>query len=175
PVSVLEGDSVTLRTGLTDIHDVIQWRFGQQKSPIAEINRTAGIFNTFDGADGRFTDKLQLDCLTGSLTINNIGTRHSGLYKADISSSKHTIHKTFNVTVRDDVQSMSVMEGDSVTLRTRLTKIQTDDQIMWKFGDQGELFPRLNDPVNEKCFFTSDVTFCAEASEHVSRNPGSFQ
>uniref|UniRef100_A0A673JUN3 Immunoglobulin domain-containing protein n=1 Tax=Sinocyclocheilus rhinocerous TaxID=307959 RepID=A0A673JUN3_9TELE len=110
PVSVLEGDSVTLRTGLTDIHDVIQWRFGQQKSPI-------------------------LDCLTGSLTINNIGTRHSGLYKADISSSKHTIHKTFNVTVRDAVKSELVTKGKTVTLQTNVTEIQKDDQILWMFGE----------------------------------------
>uniref|UniRef100_A0A8C2JMH6 Immunoglobulin domain-containing protein n=1 Tax=Cyprinus carpio TaxID=7962 RepID=A0A8C2JMH6_CYPCA len=50
----------------------------------------------------------------------------------------------------DDVESVSVLEGDSVTLHTGLTKIQTDDQIVWKFGDQGKLFPHLNDPVNKK-------------------------
>uniref|UniRef100_A0A9J8DB14 Immunoglobulin domain-containing protein n=1 Tax=Cyprinus carpio carpio TaxID=630221 RepID=A0A9J8DB14_CYPCA len=153
-VSVLVGDSVTLQTGLTDIQRdaVIQWRFDHQKSPVAEINRTAGIFNTYDGADGRFRDRLQLDHQTGSLIIKNMRITHSGLYEADIirTSSKHTIHKTFNVTVSDDVQSVSVLQGDSVTLHTGLTKIQTDDQIVWKFGDQGKLFPRLNDPVNKK-------------------------
>ncbi|XP_042605430.1 uncharacterized protein LOC109107503 [Cyprinus carpio] len=153
-VSVLEGDSVTLQTSLTHKQRdaVIQWRFDHQKSPVAEINRTAGIFNTYDGADGRFRDRLQLDHQTGSLIIKNMRNTHSGLYEADIirTSSKHTIHKTFNVTVSDDVQSVSVLEGDSVTLHTDLTKIQTDDQIVWKFGDQGKLFPRLNDPVNKK-------------------------
>uniref|UniRef100_A0A8C1PTJ1 Immunoglobulin domain-containing protein n=1 Tax=Cyprinus carpio TaxID=7962 RepID=A0A8C1PTJ1_CYPCA len=102
-VSVLVGDSVTLQTGLTDIQRdaVIQWRFDHQKSPVAEINRTAGIFNTYDGADGRFRDRLQLDHQTGSLIIKNMRITHSGLYEADIirTSSKHTIHKTFNVTV----------------------------------------------------------------------------
>uniref|UniRef100_A0A671MKV3 Immunoglobulin domain-containing protein n=1 Tax=Sinocyclocheilus anshuiensis TaxID=1608454 RepID=A0A671MKV3_9TELE len=132
PVSVLVGDSVTLLTGLTYIHDVIQWRSDHQNSPVAEIDRKAGLFNT---SDGRFTDKLQLDCLTGSLTIRNIGTRHSGLYKADISSSKHTIHKTFNVTVRDAVKSELVTKGETVTLQTNVTEIQKDDQILWIFGE----------------------------------------
>ncbi len=103
-VSVMEGDSVTLNTGLTEIqtHDETQSRFEHQNSPVAEINRKARKTSTNDDTDGRFRDKLQLDNLTGSLTIRNIGIKHSGLHEADIStssSSKHTIHKTFNVTV----------------------------------------------------------------------------
>uniref|UniRef100_A0A673MMJ4 Immunoglobulin domain-containing protein n=1 Tax=Sinocyclocheilus rhinocerous TaxID=307959 RepID=A0A673MMJ4_9TELE len=108
PVTVMVGDSVALHTDVPDIqrYDVIRWRFGQQTSPIAEINRKAGIFNTSDGPDGRFRDRLQLDNQTGSLTIKSIGTKHSGLYEVDISSSKHTIHKTFSVTV----------SGESITV-----------------------------------------------------------
>ncbi|XP_051549100.1 natural killer cell receptor 2B4-like [Myxocyprinus asiaticus] len=37
---------------------------------------------------------------------------------------------------RDGVKSVSVMEGDSVTLHTDLTEIQRDDQILWQFGPQ---------------------------------------
>nr|XP_055074183.1 natural killer cell receptor 2B4-like isoform X2 [Misgurnus anguillicaudatus] len=36
----------------------------------------------------------------------------------------------------DEVKSVSVMEGDFVTLNTDITQIQKDDQIMWKFGPQ---------------------------------------
>ncbi len=103
-VSVLVGDSVTLNTDLTEIQtdDETQSRFKHQNSPVAEINRKARKISTNDDTDGRFRDKLQLDNLTGSLTIRNIGIKHSGLHEADIStssSSKHTIHKIFNVTV----------------------------------------------------------------------------
>ncbi|KAL0161435.1 hypothetical protein M9458_045160, partial [Cirrhinus mrigala] len=102
-VSVLVGDSVTLNSNITEIQrdDVIRWRFEHQQTSVAEINRKVGIFSTYDGADGRFGDRLQLDCFTGSLTIRDIGTRHSGLYEADIGrpGSKHTIQKTFSVTV----------------------------------------------------------------------------
>ncbi len=102
PVSVMEGDSVTLRTDVPEIqrYDVIRWRFGQQTSPVAEINRTAGIFNTSDGPDGIFRDRLKLDHQTGSLTINTTETNHSGHYEVEISS-KHTIYKSFSVTVSE--------------------------------------------------------------------------
>ncbi|XP_016396131.1 uncharacterized protein LOC107729909 [Sinocyclocheilus rhinocerous] len=137
-VSVLEGDSVTLNSNINEIqrYDVIRWRFEHQNHPVAEINRKAGIFNTYDGADRRFRDRLQLDCFTGSLTIRNIGTRHSGLYEVDISSTdiKHTIHKSFNVTVSDAVKSLSVKEREYVTLQA-VTEIQSNDHILWLFGD----------------------------------------
>nr|XP_055074158.1 uncharacterized protein LOC129453804 isoform X2 [Misgurnus anguillicaudatus] len=37
----------------------------------------------------------------------------------------------------DEVKSVSVMEGDSVTLHTDITEIQRDDQILWMFGSKG--------------------------------------
>ncbi|XP_057181509.1 SLAM family member 5-like isoform X2 [Triplophysa rosa] len=37
----------------------------------------------------------------------------------------------------DADEVMSVMEGDSVTLNTHLTHIQTEDLILWHFGPQG--------------------------------------
>nr|XP_055072970.1 natural killer cell receptor 2B4-like [Misgurnus anguillicaudatus] len=36
----------------------------------------------------------------------------------------------------DEVKSVSVMEGDSVTLHTDITQIQRDDHILWMFGPQ---------------------------------------
>uniref|UniRef100_A0A673JB44 Ig-like domain-containing protein n=1 Tax=Sinocyclocheilus rhinocerous TaxID=307959 RepID=A0A673JB44_9TELE len=82
----MEGDSVTLHTNLTEIHedDEIVWTFGAENSTIAQINRTAGIFNTSDVLDGRFRDRLKLDNQTGSLTITNTTTEHAGLYKLQI-------------------------------------------------------------------------------------------
>uniref|UniRef100_A0A9J7YAH5 Immunoglobulin domain-containing protein n=1 Tax=Cyprinus carpio carpio TaxID=630221 RepID=A0A9J7YAH5_CYPCA len=136
--SVKEGDSVTLHSGLTGIQtdDVLQWRFGPQGTLIAQINRARKI-STYDGPDGRFRHSLQLDYMTGSLTIKNIGIRHSGLYEVDIStsSSKHTIHKSFSVTVSGEMKSETVKEGESVTLRTGFTEVQIYDFMTWMFGD----------------------------------------
>ncbi|XP_052446718.1 uncharacterized protein LOC127988150 [Carassius gibelio] len=138
-LSVLVGDSVSLHSGVSEIQrdGVIRWRFEHLNTPVAEISRKVGIFNTSDGPDGRFRDRLRLEYLTGSLTIKNIGTSHSGVYEADIrsDSSGYTTHKSFNVTVSDAVKTVSVMEGETVTLQMNVTEIQTDDLIQWMFGD----------------------------------------
>ncbi|XP_016420337.1 uncharacterized protein LOC107749705, partial [Sinocyclocheilus rhinocerous] len=99
-VSVMEGDSVTLHTDVTQIHenDDIQWKFGAENTLIAEISRDAGIFSTYDGPDERFRDRLKLDHQTGSLTITNTTTEHMGLYKLEISGVKLS-SKKFNVSV----------------------------------------------------------------------------
>ncbi|XP_048038153.1 SLAM family member 5-like [Megalobrama amblycephala] len=100
-VSVMEGDSVTLYTDLTEIHedDEILWKYGAENSLIAEISRVDQIFSTYDDVlDGRFRDRVKLDNQTGSLTITNITTEHAGVYKLDIRGAKRS-SKTFNVSV----------------------------------------------------------------------------
>ncbi len=99
-VSVTEGDSVSLNSGLTGIQtrDVIQWTFGYPETRIAIINREEGIVSTYDGPDDRFRDRLKLDHQTGSLTITNTRTTDSGLYTVHIKGAKKTIYR-FNVTV----------------------------------------------------------------------------
>ncbi|XP_058615778.1 natural killer cell receptor 2B4-like [Onychostoma macrolepis] len=101
PVSVMEGDSVTLNTDVTEIHedDEILWNFGAERFIVAKINRGAGIFSIFDGVlDGKFKERLKLNKQTGSLTITNITTQHAGLYKLEIHGAKLTI-KAFSVFV----------------------------------------------------------------------------
>ncbi len=97
-VSVTEGDSVTLKTNLTEIHerDYILWIYGAEKSLIAKINKNPN--SSSDGPDERFRDRLKLDHQTGSLTITNITTEHAGCYEVQISGAKRT-SKTFNVSV----------------------------------------------------------------------------
>ncbi|XP_042567839.1 SLAM family member 9-like, partial [Cyprinus carpio] len=98
-VSVMEGDSVTLSTDDTKKHDdYILWRFGAERSLIAQISKEDGLFSIFDVPDGRFMDRLKLDYQTGSLTITNITTELAGLYQLDISGVKHS-SKTFSVSV----------------------------------------------------------------------------
>ncbi|KAK7126476.1 hypothetical protein R3I94_017831 [Phoxinus phoxinus] len=156
-VSVIVGYSLSLNSGtIIQRDDVIEWRFGDLNSLIAENNRKAGIFSTSDGPDGRFRDRLQLDYSTGSLTITHTSTNHSGLYEADIrkSSSRHTIHKSYNVTAGGDRErkSVSVKKGDSDTLHTGLTEIQTYDFIQWMF--EYTLIAEINKA--QKQFSTSD-------------------
>ncbi|XP_016349639.1 natural killer cell receptor 2B4-like [Sinocyclocheilus anshuiensis] len=94
-LSVLEGDAVLLQNNVTAIHedDDILWKFGAEKSLIAQINKENQIF-----PDERFRDRLKLDRQTGSLTITNITTQHSGHYELEINGKKLST-KTFSVSV----------------------------------------------------------------------------
>ncbi|XP_048038398.1 uncharacterized protein LOC125263455, partial [Megalobrama amblycephala] len=144
-VSVMEGDSVTLYIDDTEIHekDNILWTYGAENSLIAIMNREDGIFFTYDSVDGRFRDRLKLDDQTGSLTITNITTEHAGDYQLEISGAKLT-KKTFSVSVYGVFgDSVSVMEGDSVTLYTDLTKIMDADLIRWRFETNDNLEAKI--------------------------------
>ncbi len=77
--SVTEGDSVSLKINVTETQtgDKIEWKFVTNRNPIAKINgRTS---KTFDGPDGIFRDRLNLDNQTVSLTITDTRIIHSGL------------------------------------------------------------------------------------------------
>ncbi len=39
--------------------------------------------------------------------------------------------------------SVSVMEGDSVTLNTGVTEIRFDDDILWKFGAEKSVIAKI--------------------------------
>ncbi|KAK7126547.1 hypothetical protein R3I94_017894 [Phoxinus phoxinus] len=134
--SVKEGESVTLFTGLTQIQstDTIEWRYAAEVNLIAKINGETR--KTSPGADGRFMSKLSLNERTGDLTINNIRTIHSGLYKLKISSGRKTKCKRFIVTVT--VRILPVTEGESVHLQTGV-EIQTGDLMLWTFGPENRL------------------------------------
>ncbi|XP_042604927.1 uncharacterized protein LOC109065542 [Cyprinus carpio] len=99
-VSAMEGNSVTLQSGVSEIHrdDVIIWRSEHGDSIIAKIDR-GKVFTTLDGADGRYRGTLELDSKTGSLTIRHIRTEHAGLYHLDITGNRRTIFKRFFISV----------------------------------------------------------------------------
>ncbi len=83
-MSVMEGDSVTLSSGFTEMmdDDLILWRFGAENTLIVQMNIMDGSMTVFDGVlDGRFRNRLKMDHQTGSLTITNTRTEHAGYYK----------------------------------------------------------------------------------------------
>ncbi|XP_073700488.1 SLAM family member 5 [Garra rufa] len=91
----MEGESVTLQTGVTKIQedDLIMWMCGDYC--IAKLNISSqAIFETHC----IFRDRLRLDNQTGSLTITNIRTTDSGLYKAQMIGQQVS-KKAFNLTV----------------------------------------------------------------------------
>ncbi|XP_026120017.1 uncharacterized protein LOC113099143 [Carassius auratus] len=96
-VSAMEGDSFTLRTGLTEIlrDDEIEWRFGSSRTRLSRI--TAGNITTY--SEEKFRDRLQLDRQTGDLTITNISNGHTGVYQLSIIIRNKKSTKRFAVSV----------------------------------------------------------------------------
>jgi len=103
-VSVKEGDSVTLYTGVqTNQQEKIKWYFNGTR--IAQItvdqSKICTDVQCNEGTE-RFRDRLKLDHQTGSLTITNITNTHSGLYQLQIIGSNTVSGKIFSVTVHGE-------------------------------------------------------------------------
>ncbi|XP_039522255.1 uncharacterized protein LOC120475662 [Pimephales promelas] len=148
-VSVMVGDSLTLNSDFTETKgDELQWRIEGESNVLAQIDREVNKFLVPGNNEERFRGRLKLDHQTGSLTIMNIRNTDSGEYELKIKDSMNENNYRFTVTVRDvffvdtdGVKSVSVTEGDTVTLHTGVT----GDQLMWKFGDQ-----ELNGPDDKR-------------------------
>ncbi|KTF91558.1 hypothetical protein cypCar_00045225, partial [Cyprinus carpio] len=96
---VMEGDPVTLFTDPTALrrNDKILWYYQDKDNCIAKI--IGGEKNELPGPDGRFRGHLILDD-NGDLTITDIRSIHSGLYKLEIHNNKTIKYKTFTVSVK---------------------------------------------------------------------------
>nr|XP_055073004.1 uncharacterized protein LOC129452966 [Misgurnus anguillicaudatus] len=132
---VNEEESVDLKTEVTDIKkvDVIEWRFGDKETLIAQINHADNIFNTYD--KGLFRDKLKLNRETGDLTISDIRWEHTGVYKLKIIRGGKTSYKTISVSVRCETKILEVDEWKSADLKTEVTDIKNGDVLEWRFGE----------------------------------------
>ncbi|XP_073718460.1 uncharacterized protein [Misgurnus anguillicaudatus] len=155
-VSVYEGDSVTLHTDITETQAddlIVVWTVGDKKTRIAQINREANKVSIYDDVlYGRFRDRLQLNDQTGDLTITNITTQHTGDYEVQITVGIKNIRKSFNVQdvsnpESDQLKSVSVKDGDSVTLLADNRDIKKYDLIQWRF--QGSRIAHFNKSASE--------------------------
>ncbi|XP_058623484.1 uncharacterized protein LOC131534548 [Onychostoma macrolepis] len=128
-VSVMEGESVTIHTDREmRNNDLILWRFGPEKTLIAEINVVDSSVTVNDEYDGRFKGRMKVDRQTGCLTIINTRIEHAGRYELQTNTMK----KFFILTVNDEVSFSD--GGNSVTLHTD-TEIRNNDLIQWRFGN----------------------------------------
>ncbi|XP_042605877.1 uncharacterized protein LOC109075626 isoform X2 [Cyprinus carpio] len=161
-VSVKEGDSLTLHTDVTEIQRIffLMWMYESQNNIIAKIDGKTQTVSLYDVDDGRFEDRLQLDNKTGSLSISDIRTKHSGDYHLKIISDE-TFLKTFSVTVHDVIFAglENKKEGDSVTLHTGVTDSQKHDLIQWTFGptNPDSLVAEMNIKIHEITLNSDDI------------------
>ncbi|XP_052445427.1 uncharacterized protein LOC127987204 [Carassius gibelio] len=129
-VSVMEGDTVTLHTGVQmNQRDRMIWYFNNDR--IAQITGDQSKICTDAVCPERFRDRLKLDHQTGSLTITDTRTTDSGEY--NLKNTTRNTDNIFSVTVdgvsaaeRDEMKTKSVKEGESVTLDTYVIKKPTD-------------------------------------------------
>ncbi|XP_055073159.2 uncharacterized protein [Misgurnus anguillicaudatus] len=140
-LSVTEGESVTLESAVTEIqrNDLILWTYGDTR--IAQMNKEPGKISLYDGDNGMFRGKLHLNNQNGSLTITNIRTEHTGVYRLEIISSG-VLSKTFRVTVsaflpipvitRDSTQSPS--SGSQCVLLCSVLNVR-DVSLSWYKGN----------------------------------------
>uniref|UniRef100_A0A671SE11 Immunoglobulin domain-containing protein n=1 Tax=Sinocyclocheilus anshuiensis TaxID=1608454 RepID=A0A671SE11_9TELE len=104
--SVKEGETVTFDPGvINNPNYLMRWYFNDIL--ITEITGNQNLSKICTDVQcnkgtERFRDRLQLDHQTGSLTIMNINTTHSGVYKLLISSSNIDSEKSFSVTVHGE-------------------------------------------------------------------------
>ncbi|XP_067237010.1 uncharacterized protein [Chanodichthys erythropterus] len=165
-VLVMEGESVTLNPDLTKIQGInkMKWRFKDSQSIIAQIDENEISYPT---VTEMFKDRLKLD-QTRSLTITNMRTKHSGLYKLEINHNTGTLSLVFRVTVyespavieafKGEMKSVSEMEGESVTLQTD-TETHGKELIVWRFGDEGKLIAKQDLEANNSQLYDPDERF----------------
>uniref|UniRef100_A0A8C1NRK6 Immunoglobulin domain-containing protein n=1 Tax=Cyprinus carpio TaxID=7962 RepID=A0A8C1NRK6_CYPCA len=138
-VSVMEGDSVTLHTGVkTNQQDRVTWYFNDTR--IAQITGNHSKICRDDHCKERFKDRLKLDNQTGDLIITNIRTTDAGVYQLQ-TISRRMIQKIFSVAVHDvsgaktdKMKTKSVKEGNSVTLDTHVIK-NLNYVMKWQFNE----------------------------------------
>ncbi|XDV24148.1 hypothetical protein PO909_028401 [Leuciscus waleckii] len=141
-VSVMEGDSVTLNTGVqTNQQDLIRWYYNDILIALITGDLSYNCTDVqCDEDTERFRGRLKLDHQTGSLTIMNTRYTDSGEYTLEIISYSSDSVKIFIVSVTGEssclqasVDKVSVVEGDPVTLNT---DVQTNQQhrIRWYYN-----------------------------------------
>ncbi|XP_016381043.1 uncharacterized protein LOC107718468 [Sinocyclocheilus rhinocerous] len=108
-ITVKQGETVTLKTGVTDMQrdDLLRWKYADSRvsesttlfSVIAVCNKRTARIAVKEGPGGKFKDRLQLDHQTGNLTIKNMRVKDTGHFKLEIKNNKHQLTKTIKVNV----------------------------------------------------------------------------
>ncbi|XP_073717908.1 uncharacterized protein [Misgurnus anguillicaudatus] len=148
------GGSVTLDTAVTEIQkdDEILWTFGNEDKCIAQYIGGNDKLTLNDYTDERFKAKLKMNYQTGDLTIRNMRSEHTGVYKVQIKNSSGNKERKFIVALYAEAT-----KGRSVTLLTKV-KIEEGDEVEWTSKDKSTLVTGMNGD-DSKTSYTDDERF----------------
>ncbi|XP_050959405.1 uncharacterized protein LOC127160784 isoform X2 [Labeo rohita] len=150
-ISLMEGYQFTLSPGHTEMMvNVIQWRFVPENALLAEINKRTNRFTVYDDVlDGRFRDRLKLDNQTGSLTITNMRTEHTGVFEVQTNN----VRKSYIFTVKAQLP-VSVISTDCTSSSSGSHLISNQTQLL---------------DISKLCHTCSDSVHCCGSTEAVIR------
>ncbi|XP_053335754.1 uncharacterized protein LOC128508436, partial [Clarias gariepinus] len=135
----VEGTTITLHTGITGIQSDAQilWFYGPEKAEKKILNSQVFEGRNVTQISERFKKRLQLDRISGALTIRNISRNHSGVYLLHVINGGLS-SRTFSVSVYagDETVTLQEVEGTTITLHTGITGIQSDVYIVWFYGPE---------------------------------------
>ncbi|KAF4071330.1 hypothetical protein AMELA_G00271950 [Ameiurus melas] len=96
----VEGTTITLHTGITGIQTDAQilWFYGPEKAEEKILFSQVFKGETVTEISERFKERLQLDRISGALTIRNISRNHSGVYLLQVIAGRVS-SRTFSVSV----------------------------------------------------------------------------
>ncbi|KAK3507515.1 hypothetical protein QTP70_028075 [Hemibagrus guttatus] len=96
----VEGTTITLHTGITGIQSDAQilWIYGPEKAEEKILNSQVFKGETVTETSERFKERLQLDRISGALTIRNISRNDSGVYLFQVLTGRFS-SRTFSVRV----------------------------------------------------------------------------
>ncbi|XP_058240541.1 SLAM family member 8-like [Hemibagrus wyckioides] len=96
----VEGTTITLHTGITGIQSdaKIQWFYGPEKAEETILFSQVFKRETVTEISERFKERLQLDRISGALTIRNISRTDSGVYLLHVIAGRLS-SRTFSVSV----------------------------------------------------------------------------
>ncbi|XP_053475460.1 hepatocyte cell adhesion molecule [Ictalurus furcatus] len=110
----VEGTTITLHTGITGIQSDAQilWFYGPEKAEEKILNSLVTKGETVTEISERFKERLQLDRISGALTIRNISRNHSGVYLLQVITGR-TSSRTFSVSVYAPVSTPVIIKRES--------------------------------------------------------------
>uniref|UniRef100_A0A8C2C4T7 Immunoglobulin domain-containing protein n=1 Tax=Cyprinus carpio TaxID=7962 RepID=A0A8C2C4T7_CYPCA len=160
-LSATKGNSETLHTE-TELqeHDLILWRFGAEGSLIAKSDTEDSHTSFYDGDDGRFRGRLEMDSKTGSLTITDLETEHTGEFRLKIYSDRRIVFKRFIVTVSVPGLSKGAIAGICVAVLLLVAAAVTSGVVIYfrhKISELKKLIPKISERLDQLPKISKDL------------------